>query len=118
MLEKLGVQEHHLEEKLVTECLQRERWNLYCLLKMSSPILYVLRVPSQKAMAHQGEQLVIGSDQLLGIYISVLFDMLLVLLNLFSLVIGVRKLKVQRSFSSFSAYIFHLVNTLSTICDL
>ncbi|KAL0359743.1 UNVERIFIED_CONTAM: putative polyribonucleotide nucleotidyltransferase 1, chloroplastic [Sesamum angustifolium] len=53
LLERLAVQEHHLEEKLAMEHLQRELWSRYCLLKMTSLILYVLRVPSPKAMAHQ-----------------------------------------------------------------
>lgn len=54
VLEKLAVQEHRLEEKLAMECLLRELWSRYCLLRMNSLILYVLKVPSQKAMVHQG----------------------------------------------------------------
>lgn len=54
VLEKLAVREHRLEEKLAMECLLRELWSQYCPLRMNSLILYVLKVPSQKAMVHQG----------------------------------------------------------------
>ncbi|XP_028070562.1 polyribonucleotide nucleotidyltransferase 1, chloroplastic-like [Camellia sinensis] len=51
VLGKLGKWEHPVEEKLVMECLQRELLNLFFLLKTISLTLYVLRVPSLKAMA-------------------------------------------------------------------
>ena len=56
VLGKLGELGRLLEEKLVMECLQREPLNQSCLLKMIFHTPYVLRVPSQKAMAPQGEK--------------------------------------------------------------
>lgn len=55
-LGKLGELGRLLEEKLVMECLRREPLNQSCLLKMIFLTPYVLRVPSQKAMAPQGEK--------------------------------------------------------------
>lgn len=56
VLGKLGELGHLPEEKLVMECLPREPLNQSCLLKMIFLTPYVLRVPSQKAMAPQGEK--------------------------------------------------------------